>query len=173
VAWRALSVCGSSRYRRDPRIRCLPETDHLPLSPSAAASRPRDLLVPPIGRGLPANSGSIRPLLSQSYRAARSARGPVQDERVTGILIDGGGPDALLQRIVADTISPRDSSSKVSRNPHPRLPQLHLCPGDGAGKTILIGAIIAHRVCHGAGVSGGSLCPERPGLRPARRSWRP
>ena len=69
---------------------------------------------------------------------------PVQDERVTGILIDGGGPDALLQRIVADNDFAKGLKLESLRETLTLdYPSYIFALAMGAGKTILIGAIIA------------------------------
>lgn len=71
---------------------------------------------------------------------------PVQDERVSAILIDGGGPEALFQRILTDDAFARDLKLESLRETLTLdYPSYIFALAMGAGKTILIGAIIVYR----------------------------
>ena len=69
---------------------------------------------------------------------------PVQDERVTAILVDGGGPEALLERILRDDPFAKELKLESLRETLTLdYPSYIFALAMGAGKTILIGAIIA------------------------------
>ena len=69
---------------------------------------------------------------------------PAQNEPVTAILIDGGGPEALVERILTDDAFARELKLESLRETLTlEYPSYIFALAMGAGKTILIGAIIA------------------------------
>lgn len=69
---------------------------------------------------------------------------PVRDERITSILIDGTGPEALLERILTDDAFAKELKLESLRETLSLdYPSYIFALAMGAGKTILIGAIIA------------------------------
>lgn len=69
---------------------------------------------------------------------------PVQNERVSALLLDGGGPEALIERVLADDAFAKELKLESLRETLTLdYPSYIFALAMGAGKTILIGAIIA------------------------------